>query len=203
MQFGRHREGRIWSGKIAEDRVDLELSDKHAQTSLPSMGDLSDLFPESALASAELHTTLRLAERIRRLEQHEPDLTQLAEQRLQHSPAAAQQLHNKENDQLNYGHHEYQYGGLVPIEVDESLLVNRAEARQQARVAARHPEPGGRPARLQPRHLLHLAVQHEFPVPPATDHLTVRPPPPRASHYDQLARRATERHARLFTGQPL
>ena len=69
-----------------------------AQTSLPSTGDSADLFPEGgvpALASAEFNTTLRLARRIRQLELHEPDLSRLAEQRLQDCPCTAQQLRNK------------------------------------------------------------------------------------------------------------
>ena len=73
---------------------------QQAQTSLPSTGDSAELLPgggggTAALATAEFNTTLRLADRIRRLEQHEPDLTQLAEQRLQQSSCSAQQLRNK------------------------------------------------------------------------------------------------------------
>ena len=40
-------------------------------------------------------------------------------------------------DRLNYSHHEYQYGDLVLIEVDESLLVGRAEARKQVSARCR------------------------------------------------------------------
>ncbi|XP_043214646.1 uncharacterized protein LOC122378004 [Amphibalanus amphitrite] len=204
MQFGRHREGDIPPVKIAQDKGDLEWSDKPAQTSLPSTGDSADLFPdggEPALASAEFNTTLRLAQRIRRLELDEPDLDRLAEERLQSCPCAAQQVRSKAFERLNYGPSECQYGNLVPVELEESLLVRQIEARTQARVEAYRPEPGRRPPAPHVGDLMHLAVQHEFPVPPAPDALHVNAPQPRPVGHDQLARRASQRHSRLFSGQ--
>ena len=72
---------------------------------------------------------------------------------------------------------------------------------RQARVEAYRPEPGRRPAGPHVRDLMHLAVQHEFPVPPAPDTLHVRAPPPQPVGHDQLARRAQQRHAQIFSGQ--
>ncbi|XP_037075748.1 uncharacterized protein LOC119096872 isoform X2 [Pollicipes pollicipes] len=205
MQFGRHREGVICPGKVAQDKGDLEWSHKHAQTSLPSTGDSADLFPDAeppALAAPEFNTTLRLAGRIRRLEQHEPDLSRLVEQRLRQCPCAAQQLRDAAYSRLNYGRSEFQYGNLVPIEVDESILIREIEARKQARVEAYRPVVGSRRPGPDVRDLMHLAVQHEFPVPPEPAALIARPPAPRPVGYDQMARRASQRHAQMFGAHP-
>ena len=65
---------------------------------------------------------------------------------------------------------------------------------------AYRPEPGRRPPAPHVHDLMHLAVQHEFPVPPAPDALHVSVPQPQPVGHDQLARRASQRHSQIFSG---